>query len=251
MPIAAIAAPIVGGILGSRASGNAANAQVQAANHAADVQQQLGNRALQFQQDVWNQQQQNEAPFIQQGQSAVNALGQLLQQQPLENWNQTWQAPTIEQARQSPGYQFQMQEGLKALQRSAAAKGNLMTGGTAKAIEQYGQGLADSNYQQVYNRALNDYQTNYGTWLNKYNQVASLAGLGQTANQALGAMGSNAADNNSRTSLGLGQQLGNDYMNAGNARASGYINSANAWNGALGGATNALNSSLLMYGLMG
>lgn len=72
-------------------------------------------------------------------------------------------APTLADAQNEPGFAFQLAEGNKALEHSAAAKGILNTGGTLKDIARWSQGLADTTYGNVYNRALNSYQTNYQT----------------------------------------------------------------------------------------
>ena len=55
----------------------------------------------------------------------------------------------------SPDYQFRFGEGQKALQNTAAAKGSLYSGNTAKALTDYGQGMASQEYGNYYNR-LND-----------------------------------------------------------------------------------------------
>lgn len=54
----------------------------------------------------------------------------------------------------TPGYQFQLQQGLRGVQGTASAKGALQSGGTLKALETYGQGLAGTTYQQAINNAL-------------------------------------------------------------------------------------------------
>lgn len=69
--------------------------------------------------------------------------------------------PTLADLRGSPGYQFARDEGLKAIERSAAAKGTLLTGGTLKALAGYGTGLADQTYGQHFDRARQTHQTNY------------------------------------------------------------------------------------------
>lgn len=71
-------------------------------------------------------------------------------------------APSLEDAQNSPGYQFALQQGLQGIQRSAAARGTLLTGGTLKALQQYGTGLADQTYGNVFNRALQTNTTNFG-----------------------------------------------------------------------------------------
>lgn len=70
-------------------------------------------------------------------------------------------APTDVTMKNDPGYQFRLNQGLQALQQSAAAQGLLRTGGTLKNIEDYGQNTASQEYQNVYNRALQNFQTQY------------------------------------------------------------------------------------------
>lgn len=172
-----------------------------------------------------------------------------------EGWNQEFQAPTAEQASQTPGYQFQLNEGLKALQNSAAAKGNLLSGNTAEALDQYSQGLASSNYQQTYNNSLNQYQNAYNQFqqnqANQFNRLSALSGTGQVAAGQLNSAGQAAANNVGNISLTSGQQIGNDIQNAGAATASGYVGSANALGGGLTGATNSIGQGLLLSQLLG
>lgn len=131
-----------------------------------------------------------------------------------------------------PGYQFRMDEGMKALQRSQAAKGGLLSGGAMKGIERWGQGLASEEYQNAYNR----FGTNQA---NQFNRLASIAGIGQTANNALGQAGSNYANALTGISQANADNQGNALLAAGNARASGYT-----------GASNAFANSLAQYGRM-
>lgn len=152
-------------------------------------------------------------------------------------WDQTFQAPTDVTEKNDPGYQFRLAEGQKALERSAAAKGGLLTGGTAADEGKYAQDYASNEYGNVYNRALGQYQQNYNQFqqgqADKYNRLASLAGLGQVSASQLNSAGSQAAGNVTNILGNEGQQVGQSYQNAGAATASGYVGSANAWGGAL------------------
>jgi len=69
-------------------------------------------------------------------------------------------APTLEQAKQEPGYQFAMEQGQKALEMSAAARGTLNTGGTLKDLIGYGQAMGEQNYNNVFNRTRDIYGEN-------------------------------------------------------------------------------------------
>ena len=109
-----------------------------------------------------------------------------------------------------PGYAFRQSEGMKALERSAAARGNLLSGSTLKGIQRFGQDLASQEYTNAFNR----YQVNRS---NQLNPLQSLMGSGQSAaNVVTGAAGQE------------GQNIATGQMNAGQARASGYIGVGNA-----------------------
>lgn len=168
-----------------------------------------------------------------------------------------FQAPTGVTFQNDPAYQFDLQQGLRAMQNSAAASGGLLSGSTAEALSNYAQGNALNAYQQVYNNALNTYSTNYNVWnqnqTNLYNRLASMAGLGQTAAGQLAGAGANAANAFSNTALGSSANIGNALMNAGAATASGYAGMANAFSNATSGLGQAymLNSMLGGGGVSG
>jgi hypothetical protein len=154
-------------------------------------------------------------------------------------WSEPFQAPTDVTEQSDPGFQFRLKQGQEALERSAAARGNLLTGGTAKDLTNYAQDYASNEYNNVYNRALNQYQQRYNIFqqnqANQFNRLASLTGLGQTSAGQLSSAGQNAANSASSILMNSGQQIGNALNDAAAARASGYMGSGNAWNGVLGG----------------
>lgn len=83
-------------------------------------------------------------PYAQTGQSANAQLAKLLGLDPNADAN------TIQDAlRNTPGYQFQLDQGTQALDRSAAARGGLFSGRAAKELQQFGQGLGDQTYQSA------------------------------------------------------------------------------------------------------
>lgn len=239
--------------IGAAGSMGAASTQANAAEQAQQLQAQEAQNALNFNEQQYNTSQQNEAPFIKAGQGAIGELSGLTNtpgQGLLTPWNQQFQAPTAQQAAQYPGYQFQLQQGLNALQNSAAAKGNLLTGGTGAALEQYGQGLAQSDYSNVYNEALQQYQQSYNQFennqANEYNRLAGVAGIGQTATTQAGQLGQQAANTTGQIALGTGQQQGQSLENQGAATASGYVGAANALSGGL----NNIGQSVLLSQLL-
>ncbi|MGA8366851.1 MAG: hypothetical protein WB716_05995 [Candidatus Acidiferrales bacterium] len=164
----------------------------------------------------------------------------------LQPWTNQFQAPTAESAQNTPGYQFELQQGENALQNSAAAQGNLLTGGQEKALDAYANNMASTNYQQVYNNALTQYQQAYNQFQNNqsntYNRLANEAGMGQVSasnlNQNAAQAGSNVGNTLSTTAGQVGQQLNN----AGTATASGYAGIANAATSGLTGLSQLLSA---------
>mgnify|MGYP006935477957 CR=1 FL=1 len=125
------------------------------------------------------------------------------------------QGPRSVSYEQSPGYQFQMDEGLKAIQRNAAARGRLDSGDTLKALQSYGQGLASQDFQNYQNTVNRDY----------YNYLNALAGQsGQQAVNTANNMGSTYANNLSNILSGNAQNQAQATQSAANQRASGYLN---------------------------
>jgi len=254
-PLAVIAAIGIGSaVAGAVGSSKAAGAQAKAADQAAQLQHQDQQASLAEQQRQFNISQGNLAPFLKTGTQATQQLSQLTGtpgQGLLTPFSEQFQAPTAAQAEQTPGYQFQLQQGLNALQNSAAARGGLLSTGTAKNINDYAQGQAASNYSQTYNRALGEYQQRYnvfeGNQANTFNRLSALSGGGQTAANTLGQLGQATASNVANINEVAGQQQGNSIMNAGAARASGYAGVANSITGGL----NTIGQSVLLNQLLG
>lgn len=167
----------------------------------------------------------------------------------------TFTAPTGLTEQNDPGYQARLNLGMDAMDRSAAARGSVLTGGTAQAENQAAQDYASNEYGNVYNRAFNTNAANFNQFSqnqnNQYNRLASLAGIGQQSAQQLGYLGSNAANGISNNLLQTAGMMGQDYQNAAAANASGYVGGANAWGGALGGVGNNISNLLMMQKMMG
>lgn len=117
------------------------------------------------------------------GQIPLGDFGSLAQ-----GWQGSFTAPTVDQIRQMPGYQFALNEGVKALDTSAAAKGTVLSGGQQKDILQYATGLLDQTAQQKYQNALGEYMNAYNIFRNNQNDVFNrfdtLAGRGTSAANA-------------------------------------------------------------------
>ena len=233
-----------GALLGGSASRSAASTQADAASRASDAQLQMFREQAALQE-----------PFRQAG---VRALPLLEAQRNMMPGAFTGKVDLG----QDPGYAFRLSEGQKALDRSAAARGGLISGGALKAAQRFGQDLGSQEYQNAYNRALTGYNANVAREATGYNRLAALAGIGQTATGQIGAAGQNAAANmgnlmtsgaaataagqvgqaNALTgglSTYLNYNQGNNLVNALNARGSGGSNFMNQYNAIGGGPASA------------
>lgn len=119
---------------------------------------------------------------------------------------------------QDPGYAFRLAEGQKALERSAAAKGMSLSGAQAKALTNYNQNFASNEYSNAYGRYNND-QTNL------FNRLSGIAGTGQQANQFMGQLGANYANQLGQNTMGAASVGANATMNG----YGGFQNAANQW----------------------
>lgn len=187
-------------ILGSSLLGS------RSASKAADVQASAADRATELQREQFERQVELQAPFREAGVRALPELEAASRYTPFG----------MGQFQADPGYAFRMSEGMKGLERTAAARGGLISGGALKAAQRFGQEMGSQEYMNAFNR----YQTERNARLNP---LQSLAGVGQTSTNVLGAAGQSYA-------TGAGEAIGQGAQ----ARASGYMGQANALSGALG-----------------
>jgi len=218
------------GIFGSRkasrtqasAARDAANAQVAAADRAAEVQREMFNRQVELQ-----------APFREAGLTAQNRLMTLLGLEGGEagaaGYGRYARDFGMSDFEADPGYGFRMSEGMKALERSAAARGGLLSGTTLKGVQRFGQDLASQEYQNAFNR----YQVNRAGQLNP---LQSLMGAGQTGANVLTSAAGDVGRGLAGSYMGAGAAQAAGLTGAGQARASGYVGGVNALTGALSSA---------------
>lgn len=210
------AANIGGALVSSNAIGNASKAQQDAVT---------GSNAL-----LSSIYQQNRADLEPWRQAGVNALGRL--QTGLQPGGELYKSFTLNDFTKDPGYGFRLDEGMKALERSAAARGGLLSGAALKGITRYGQDFASNEYGNAYNRYNQD-QTN------KYNKLAALSGVGQTAAQQVNQAGQN-----------YGNQASQNVIGAGNSSAAATIGQSNALTGGINNALNQYNQQALINQLL-
>jgi hypothetical protein len=127
--------------------------------------------------------------------------------------------PTMTQAEleQTPGYQFILSQGQKAVQSAAASRGLGVSGASLKGAAANATGLADATYQNQFNNAQQRF-TDYlnlnlgqqGNLTNQFNRLSGVASLGEGAATQNAAQGTQAAaaSGNYLNQAGLAQAAG-------------------------------------------
>ena len=242
-----------------------AGASMASSNAASKSQEGAANKANATLNSQFQQTQQNEMPFIQQGQAANAQLSNLLgigsPSQGSTNGDNGWfmspdgtmqqrltNAPSdssfgsltkpFTQAdylnNQDPGYQFQLQQGSQALQNASGAGSGSMSGAAMKDLIGYNQNYAATGYQNAFNR----YTTQQN---NIYSRLAGIAQMGQNAASQTGSIGANIAGSVAANQVGIGNAQAANSIATGNAM-SGAANSLGTyymWSGMNGGGNNA------------
>lgn len=257
-------ASIIGGAMGSKSTEKAADTQAEAARYAADLQKQQFERSvslqdpfrragmagqnellrylgitpelesrgaiadrLSYEVNGWNKMSgEEQSARITQERNKQQAVLSAAKKTP--EFGSVMRDFSMQDFTADPGYAFRVSEGLKGLDRTAAARGGLISGAALKGAQRFGQELGSQEYMNAFNR----YQTNRA---NKLAPLQSLAGVGQTTAQNLATQGQQ-----------YGQGASEAAYQGANARASGYVGSANAWSNALGQAANVYNQNRMM-----
>lgn len=234
---------MVGAVIGAAVSVGTsiygAKSSAKASKQAAQIQQQSANRAIDEQRAQQAQAREDQKYFLDAGQKAQMHIDYLqgritegYTQEEVENLvNPTQQFGYLNQTYEDngqymddPSYQRRLEEGQKAIERSAAARGGLLSGATTKRLNEFAQDMASDEYARAYNRFVSDQS-------NLYNSLAAQAGLGQQTASLLATNDRSAAD-----------QIGEYGTQGANATASGVIGANNAWQSGLSSAGNTLSN---------
>lgn len=173
-----------------------------ATERAAQLQAEAANRAIGLQERMYQEGVARQAPFLQEGTAAFNRLAALSRGGP----EAAQQFLTME-----PGYGFRLGEGLKALERTQAARGNLLSGGAIKAGQRYAQDVASQEYSNAYNR------------------LAQMAGIGPQAAGVANTLGQTFASNVGNLATQQGAASANALLGSAAARQSAYGDIGEAW----------------------
>lgn len=185
-----------------------AGASIYSSNKAASAQRKAAGQASATEQNAFNTAQQNLAPYNQFGQAAANQLSTQLPDltKPVNLTQAALEA--------TPGYQFNLSQGLKSVQNDATARGWGVSGAAQKGAANFASGLANTTYQQQFQNAVTNQQ-------NTYNRLLGIAGLGENAAAGVG----NAA-------LGTAGEIGGNILGAGSATAASDTAIGKSINGA-------------------
>ena len=169
-----MAAVITASVINAFSSDRASSTQADAAKQASQTQADANRYAADIQYKMFQEQQKLQEPWRKAGENALTRLTGGLAKggefgTPFSQTN--WQ--------QDPGYAFRLAEGQRALDRSAAARGGLISGNALKAAQRYGQEMGSQEYQNAFNRYYREREA-------MLNPLQSLAGIGQTTAQSLG-----------------------------------------------------------------
>ena len=214
--------PVTGITAGASLLGGAAAAR--GATQAAETGAASADRSAALQKEMFDLQRAGQEPYRQAGLTGQNRLMELLGlggDTGAAGYGKYGRDFSMADYQADPGYAFRLGEGQKALERSAAARGGLISGGALKAATRYGQDMGSQEYQNAFNR----YQTS------RTNQLQPLGNLMS--------MGQSAASNQGQAAGQYGTNAGNAYMAGGQATAAGQLGMGNTISNALGAAASS------------
>jgi len=210
----------IGGLSQAYAGSRAAGAQVDAADRAAALQERIYNSMAARNQGAETL-----------GNLARNRYGELVGLGPNTNamgYGSAVQPFDMSKFQADPGYNFRMSEGLKALDRQAAARGGMMSGAALKAAGRYGQESASQEFGNAYNR----YRQNRADQLDPLMYAMT---------------GGTNATNATNTAMGnYGTNVGNLMGQAGQATGAGYLGAGNSLNNLFGALNQQYNTNQMM-----
>lgn len=207
------------GVAAVGAVGSAASA-----NSAARRQQRSANDANQLQWEMYQQQRQDQQPWREAGQRSLGSLEEFMRGDGGRRFS-------MADYQEDPGYQFRLREGESAINRNALARGRFNSGSVLKALQGYNSGMASQEFGNAFNRWQSENDA-------RFNRHSSIAGIGQTATNQLGAATQN-----------VGNQMAGNIIGAGNAAAAGRIGVGNAINQGIGQGVNWWQSQNAMNSL--
>lgn len=241
---------VVSAITGSGAK-KAAKAQARGTQLSIEAQRQVAETSIFYQRDFLEQQlkvfedalaQEKEMfdqaisygePYRQAGETAL---------QTYQDLTYGTEQDKLAELIKTPGYQFRLEEGQKAIDRMASAKSGMFSGRQLKAAQRYGQDYATSEYGNFMDRV--------GVLMQQGAQSAQQAGAltqgSSTMQQGILSQKASAIGQTGANISNINQQVGRDiaagYSQMGAARAQGYLQE-------MAQANQLLNNAAFIYGM--
>lgn len=262
----AAAGGIGGAYIASEASKDAAKEQRKAIQGSQSAMLAAGQEAAALQQ-----------PYADIGQGAFMSLADIIQQQAAQGVQDTglgpvpqYQAPdefefTLADIQQDPGIQFSQKQAQRAVERSAAARGGVLGGGTLRELQREATGLSSLQSQQAFQRKFLPYQQNVSNQLSAFQQ--NLAGRQQSLSEIQGdraerqqqlqnlsqiaQLGPSTAANQGNLLIGQATSAGNLGIQLGNVNAAQRVAQAQALQQGIGAGTDFLSTLILMNAMGG
>lgn len=198
---------VVGAGVAAYSSSKASDAQAESAREGMSAEERMADRNLEFQREMADQQRSDFEPWRNTGEKALNSIWEGVQSGAFEPGNINLQ--------DDPGYQVRMQEGIDAIDSSAAARGRLLSGAQNKALTQFGQEQGSKEYAAAYARDANKKA-------NKFNMLSGLSQGGQSSAAGQAQASSQLAQTGGNIMANTGRSQNVMNQNIGNARASAY-----------------------------
>lgn len=223
-----VAAAVIGSaVVGAGASYASGRAQSKAAKKAAQSQERISDENLLLQRELTEQQREDFAPWRDVGEQALDQLWQGVQ---AGEFLPEKFAPSQIDLEQDPGYKFRMDQGVEALDKSAAARGRLLSGAQQKALTQYGQDVGSQEYANAYARYADQYAKESDRRARKFNILSSISGQGQSSAARQAGATSQLAQTSGNILSNLGAAQAQSAYAQGQARAGAYQGMAQSAN---------------------
>ena len=267
-------ASLLGGYLSSSGQQKAAETGATSSREAALIQAAAAEQALRLQKQLADEQVLRNAPTVQAGDTARNRMLDLIglsgrtgaagygsANQPFSmagfDPNSLMRNFGAADFQTDPGYNFRLSEGLKAIDRQAAARGGLISGAGLKAAGRFGGDLASQEYGNAFNRFQTNRASQAGLFtdalnrertrqMDEYGRLSDFTTRGANAAAGTGssqaAYGTNAANLMSQGAQAMGQGV----IGAGQAAAAGQIGAGNTFNNAIQAALQGYQNNQMM-----
>lgn len=258
---------IAGAFIGANAANQAAKLQLQGIQEGIEAQKSMFREGIDFQKGMWEsggnllreysdiargnvnewygKAEQPLEPYIQSGNNALRTLSDLYGFNGTDSRDAAFRNFEF-----SPDYAFARDEGIKAMDHSASARGQLLTGNQLRDVTSFASGLASQNYGQYADRLTGMSQQGAaaagGLATLRSARGNALADINMGVGNAFMGGGNQLGASIAANSTGVGNALSQLAVAGGTARASGPVGAANAWIGGL----NGLSNNLMMMGMM-